>query len=175
MRHRLSLLFILLLIFFTADAQYYYKDILLGRQNQENWKAFHDKKVREVSIQSIDANNEQTPDFTCIQKVASDFSSISTFTKSTNVPASTLTAYYDPSGKMVKTVDTSDTYKSTTEYTYNENGQVTVMLNNSVETDNQIVTTEKHLWIYDGPSLKKMVKIKGETDSTWVSFVKDEK
>lgn len=175
MRDRLSLLFILVLIFCTADAQYYYKDILLGRQNQENWKAFHDKKVREVSIQSIDANNEQTPDFTCLQKVAPDFSSISTFTRSTNVPASTLTAYYDPSGKMVKTVDTSDTYKSTTEYSYNENGEVTVMLNNSLETDNQIVTTEKHVWIYDGGSLTKMIKIKGGTDSTWVSFIKDEK
>src|SRR5947199_10371330 len=120
MRDRLSLLFILLLIFFTADAQYYYKDILLARQNQENWKSFHDKKVREVSIQSIDANNEPTPDFTCIQKVSGDFRSVATFTKSANVPASTLTAYYDPSGRMLKTVDTSDTYKSTTEYSYDE-------------------------------------------------------
>jgi hypothetical protein len=175
MRERFSLIFVLLLVVLMANAQYYYKDIVLARQNQENWKAFHDKKVREVNIQSIDANNEQTPDFICVQKVTSDFSSISTFTKSTNVPASTLTAYYDQSGRMVKTVDTSDTYKSTTEYTYNENGQVSMMLNNSVETDNQIVTTEKHLWIYDGTGLKKMIKIKGDTDSTWVSFVKDEK
>src|ERR1700750_551866 len=175
MRERFSLIFVLLLVALTLNAQYYYKDILLSRQNQDNWKAFHDKKVREVSIQSIDANNEQTPDFVCVQKVASDFGSISTFTKSTNVPASTLTAYYDQSGKMIRTVDTSDTYKSTTEYTYNENGQVSTLLNNSVETDNQIVTTEKHIWIYDGTALKKMIKIKGGTDSTWVSFVKDDK
>jgi len=175
MRERFSLIFVFLLVFFTSNAQYYYKDILLARQNQENWKAFHDKKVREVSIQSIDANNEQTPDFTCIQKVTSDFGSISTYTKSTNVPPSTLTAYYDQSGKMVKTIDTSDTYRSTTEYMYNETGQVSMMVNNSVETDNQIVTTEKHIWIYDGAGLKKMIKIKGGTDSTWVSFVKDEK
>ena len=120
MRERISLIVVLLLAVFTANSQYYYKDILLTRQNQENWKTFHDKKVREVNIQSIDANNEQTPDFTCVQKVSSDFSAISTFTKSTNVPASTLTAYYDQSGRMIKTVDTSDTYKSTTEYTYNE-------------------------------------------------------
>jgi hypothetical protein len=175
MRERIFLIFVLLLVVFTANSQYYYKDILLARQNQENWNNFHGKKVREVSIQSIDANNEQTPDFTCVQKVAADFSSISTFTKSTNVPASTLTAYYDQSGRMVNTVDTSDTYKSTTEYTYNENGQVSTMLNNSVETDNQIVTTEKHIWVYDGASPKKMIKIKGNTDSTWVTFVKDEK
>src|SRR5579864_9089008 len=124
MRERISFIFVLLMVAFKADAQYYYKDILLSRQNQENWKSFHDMKVREVNIQSIDANNEQTPDFICLQKVTPDFASISTFTKSVNVPASTLTAYYDQTGRMIKTIDTSDTYKSTTEYTYNEKGEI---------------------------------------------------
>jgi hypothetical protein len=175
MRERISLIFVLLLVFFVSNAQYYYKDILLSRQNQENWKSFRDKKVREVIIQSIDANNEQTPDFTCDQKITPDFGSISTYTKSANVPASTLTAFYDQSGRMIRTVDTSDTYRSTTEYSYKEGGQVSMMLNNSVETDNQIVTTEKHIWSYDGTLPVKMIKIKGTTDSTWVSFVKDDK
>jgi len=175
MRERISLIFVLLMVVFSADAQYYYKDILLSRQNQENWKSFHNTKVREVNIQSIDANNEQTPDFICLQKVSSDFGSISTFTKSANVPASTLTAYYDQTGKMIKTVDTSDTYKSTTEYTYNENGEISVMLNQSIQTDNQIVTTEKHIWVYDATGPLEMIKIKGESDSTMVSFVKDDK
>jgi hypothetical protein len=49
------------------------------------------------------------------------------------------------------------------------------MLNNSVETDNHVSATEKHLWIYEGKALKKMIKIKGETDTTIVNLVKDEK
>ena len=175
MRVRFSLIFVFLLVVFTANPSIIIRISCWPGKTRRTGRPSTIKKVREVSIQSIDANNEQTPDFTCTQKVTSDFSSISTFTKSTNVPASTLTAYYDQSGRMVKTVDTSDTYKSTTEYTYNENGQVSRMLNNSVETDNQIVTTEKHIWVYDGDRPKKMIKIKGETDSTWVSFVKDEK
>src|SRR3954470_6674204 len=166
MREKISFVFVFLLVVVSGRSQYYYKDILLARQNQVNWKSFHDKKVREVSIQSIDVNNEPTPDFTCVQKVTSDFRSIATFTQAVKVPASTLTAYYDPSGRMVKTVDTSDTYKSTTEYTYNENGEISLMLNNSIQTDNQIITTEKHIWIYEGGSPKRMIKIKGETDST---------
>jgi hypothetical protein len=175
MRERISLIFVFLLVVFSANSQYYYKDILLTRQNQENWKNFHEKKVREVNIQSIDANNEPTPGFTCTQMVTPDFSSISTFTKSADIPASTLTAYYDRNGSLLKTVDTSDTFKSTTEYSYNENGEISTMLNNSVETDNHLVATEKHIWIYEGASLKKMMKIKGETDTTIVSLVKDEK
>ncbi len=114
---------------FSAKSQYYYKDILLTRQNQENWKSYHDQKVREVNIQSIDANNEMTPGFTCTQTISPDFSEISTFTKSANIAASTLTTFYDRNGQLLKTVDTSDTYKSTTEYTYNENGQISSLLN----------------------------------------------
>jgi hypothetical protein len=148
---------------------------VLARQNQDNWKSYRDQKVREVTIQSIDANNEMTPGFACTQTVSPDFSSISTFTKSADIAASILTAYYDRNGRLVKTVDTSDTYKSTTDYSYNDNGEIISLLNNSVETDNHVGATEKHLWIYKGGTLKQMIKIKGETDTTIVNLIKDEK
>lgn len=175
MHVRFFLLFIFLLNVLPAKSQYYYKDIVLSRQNQENWKAFRDQKVKEVNIQSIDANNESTPGFDCTQVISPDFSSVTTFTKSANTPASTLTTYYDRSGRIIKTVDTSDTYKSTTEYGYNNDGEIISLLNNSVQTDNQINATEKHIWIYEGTQLKKMIKIKGETDTTIVTLIKDEK
>jgi hypothetical protein len=175
MRVRFSVIIVFLLVVFSAKSQYYFKDILLARQNQDNWKSFHDQKVKEVNIQSMDANDEPTPGFACTQTVMPDFSSISTFTKSADISPSTLTTYYDRTGKILKNVDTSDTYKSTTEYYYNEKGEVSTMLNNSVETDNHTTAVEKHIWIYEAGSLKKMFKIKGETDTTTVSLVKDEK
>jgi hypothetical protein len=175
MHIRFFILFIILLNVLQAESQYYYKDIVLSRQNQENWKAFRDQKVKEVSIQSIDANNELTPGFDCTQVISPDFSSIVTFTKSANTPASTLTTFYDRSGRIIKTVDTSDTYKSTTEYSYYDNGEISSLLNNSVQTDNDINATEKHTWIYEGTQLKKMIKIKGATDTTIVNLIKDEK
>lgn len=175
MRVGFSFLVVFLLTGFQASSQYYYKDILLTRQNQENWKSYRDRKVKEVDIQSIDANNEKTPDFICTQNITPDFGEISTFTKSVNVAPSTLTAFYDRNGRLIKTVDTSDTYNSTTEYAYNDAGLVTSLLNTSVETDNHIVATEKHIWIYEGGSPASMLKIKNESDTTRVGLVKDEK
>jgi YD repeat-containing protein len=175
MHVRFSILILFLLTVFSAKSQYYYKDIVLTRQNQQNWKSFHDQKVRQVGISSLDANNEMTPGFVCTQDISSDFSSITTTTKSANTPESMLTTYYDRNGRLLKTVDTSDTYKSTTEYTYNENGELSSMQNNSVQTDNQIGAAEKHLWIYEGGRLKKMLKIKNETDTTLVNLIRDEK
>ncbi|HEV3221292.1 MAG TPA: hypothetical protein VGZ90_00365 [Puia sp.] len=172
---RFPIIIFFLLLTFSSKSQYYYKDIVLTKQNQDNWKSLRNQKIKEVDIVSIDANDEPTPGFICKQKISSDFSSISTFTKSADISESTVTSYYDPSGHLIKTVDTSDTYKSTTEYGYNETGNISNLLNNSVETDNHIVATEKHLWIYEGSILKQMIKIKGETDSTIVFFEKDEK
>jgi YD repeat-containing protein len=159
----------------SSKSQYYYKDIVLAQQNQSNLKLMRDHKIHEANIVSLDANDEPTPGFICTQKISSDFSSISTFTKSADIPESTVTSYYDAKGRLIKTVDTSDTFKSTTEYSYNEAGNISTLLNNSVETDNHIVASEKHLWIYEGTVIKQMMKIKGETDTTIVNFEKDEK
>jgi YD repeat-containing protein len=175
MHLRFPLLIVFILVVFSAKSQYYYKDIVLTRQNQENWKSFRDQKVMKAEIQSLDVNNEPTPDFSCVQTFSRDYSTMTTYTQSANMPASTLTTYYDRNGRLVRTTDTSDTYKSTTEYLYNENGQISSMLNNSIETDNQVSATEKHLWIYEGNQLKKMIKIKSEADSTMVDLVRDEK
>src|SRR5260221_11715316 len=138
MRVRLPLLIVFLLTIFTAKSQYYFKDIVLTRQNQANWKLFHDLKVKEADILSIDASDEPTAGFSCTQTFSSDYSTITTYTKSANMPASSLIVNYDRNERLVRTTDTSDTYKSTTDYTYNESGQITSLINNSVETDNQV-------------------------------------
>ena len=173
MRVRFPILFTFLLTVISAKSQYYYKDILLTRQNQDNWKSYNAQKVREVDIQSLDANNEPTPGFTCTQTISRDNRSIITYTKSANTPASILTTFYDPNGRLIRTLDTSDTYKSTTEYFYNEAGQISSLLNNSVETDNQVGATENHVWIYEGSRPKQMLKIRNITDTTIVNLVQD--
>jgi hypothetical protein len=175
MRVRIPLLIVFLLTMFSVKSQYYFKDIVLTKQNQTNWKLFHDLKVKEADMLSLDPNSEPTPGFSCTQTISSDFSTIITYTKSANMPASSLIANYDRNGHLVRTTDTSDTYRSTTDYNYNEAGQITSLINTSVETDNQVSATEKHLWTYDGNQLKKMIKIKGETDTTIVNLIKDEK
>jgi hypothetical protein len=175
MRARISVLVSFMLLVISAKSQYYYKDIVLTRQNQGNWKSLRNQKVKQVNIQSIDANNEPTPGFVCTQTISKDFGSIATYTKSADIPPSTLTAFYDGNGQLIKTVDTSDLFISTTVYGYNDKGEIVSLMNNSTETDNQVSVTEKHLWIYEAGKLKNMIKIKGETDTTIVTLVLDEK
>ena len=175
MRGRICLVFIFFMAALSARSQYFFKDIILTKHTRENWILFHHLKVHAANIESIDANDQPMPGFTCTQTISPDFSKIITFTKSADVPASSLFANYDQNGFLLKTTDTSDTFKATTEYTYNDKGQVSSLLNISQETDNHIAASEKHIWLYRDGNPKQMIKIKENTDTTYVNLTLDEK
>lgn len=172
-RRYLFILFVTLA--FHANGQYYYRDILANRQTQRIWKSYYANKVAKVDIQSLESNGEPTPDFACNQTVSRDFRTIETFTQSTRVQASDLQTRYDESGRVVETVDSSDTYKSTTDYTYDAAGNLILVVNRALETDNQLEAVESHYWYYEHNRPVRMVKIKGKSDTTIVAFKSDDK
>lgn len=169
-----SLLF--LLINQVVTAQFYYKDVVVNRQTTERWKHFKDNKVKTVRLSSFEGDGQPSEGFECSQEITDGYSLITTHTKSNRNPESTLMAWYSPEGLPTKTLDTSDTYQSTSEYRYDAAGRLSSITNTSVETDNQVTAVEQHLWQYDAagkPSL--MYKIKNGTDTTYVRFVTDDK
>ncbi|HVU84946.1 MAG TPA: hypothetical protein VHC50_08900 [Puia sp.] len=159
----------------SGSSQYYYKDVIVNRQTQDTWKTYFSARVSKVTILSTEQNGEPTPGFDCSQTISPDFRLIQTFTKSTDVQPSTLNAFYDANGRILKTVETSDTYKSTTAYHYNEHGELSDISNTAVETDNQVEALERHIWFYTGGKAVRMLKIKGGTDTTTVDFKLDDK
>jgi YD repeat-containing protein len=171
--------FFLPLIFMLASlsgrAQYFYKDIVLTRQTQDTRKIYSDNKVKKVTILSTERNGEATPGFICTQRIAPDYHSIETFTKSADVTSSSLQAFYDAKGRLLKTVDTSDTYQSISAYTYNEKGELLSIVNTGLETDNQMNAIETHNWFYQDGHPVRMIKVKNGTDSTIVQFTADDK
>jgi hypothetical protein len=160
----------------TAIAQYYFKDIVSTEQNLAKWKSYQKNRVKLVELTSIEASGQPSEGFEGKQEVSADFSTITTFTHSNMAVPSELIAYYDPGGLLKKTLDTSDTYQSATEYGYDPSGHILSVMNVSLETDNQVKDVEKHLWRYNSAGLPvSMLKIKNEVDTTYVEFVLDEK
>ncbi|MDP4149925.1 MAG: hypothetical protein Q8938_16855 [Bacteroidota bacterium] len=168
----------LLLIVFGPGvmAQYYYKDIIVTGQTSSRWKQFSANRVRSVTLSSSESDGRPTEGFAIDQEVAADQSLVTTHTRSKGSTESWLFAYYSPAGLPVRTVDTSDTYRSVSEYRYDPSGRLESITNTSIETDNHTQAEEQHLWQYgaDGkPSA--MLKILNGTDTTYVRFVQDEK
>src|SRR6185312_3275094 len=138
MRTRYFLVMIFTFLSLSGSSQYYYKDILLPEQTRSIWKSYVSNKVKKVNIVSTERNGEPTPGFECSQTVSQDFRSITTFTQSADVQSSVLQTFYDATGRMIKTVDTSDSYKSISEYGYDGQGELSSIVNTSLETDNHI-------------------------------------
>ena len=169
-------IFLFLASSISALAQYYYRDIIVPRQTMQKWAAYKENKVKNVRLSSFEGSGKATPGFDCNQVVSDDYSAITTFTQSSLTAPTSLTAFYDNRGFLRKTIDTSDTYQSTTTYDYDESGRVLIIINNALETDNQVRHTESHIWSYkpDGKPAG-MIKIMNGADTTQVNFILDSK
>jgi hypothetical protein len=172
----LSASVILILIANSCFAQYYYQDIIATQQANEKWKAYKDNKVKSVIISSFESNNQPTEGFECRQTVAKDYSQLSTYTKTDFSRETTLVSFYAANGQLQKTIDTSKNYQSITEYSYDPSGNIAVIKNSSAEQTGEMKSSEQHLWKFgnDGKPVS-MQKIKNNNDTTFISFVKDEK
>ncbi|MBS1916856.1 MAG: hypothetical protein JST87_11305 [Bacteroidetes bacterium] len=173
-----SIVALLLMIFVhrIAVAQYYYKDIIVAKQLADKWKMYKKNRVKSVKLSSFEPGNQPTEGFICEQNVTPDFTQITTHTKSTYTPEDFLFSYYTTDGLLKKTLDTSDRYQTTTEYTYDNNGKITTILNTSSSAADQVKDVEQHVWQYDATGKATgMLKIKNNNDTTFIRFVIDEK
>jgi len=168
----------LVLVLFThvCNAQYYYKDLVVTSQTSGQWKQYRDNAVRSVRLSGSEADGQPSEGFLGQQDIASDYSLITTHTKAVGNPDTWLFVYYSPEGRPVKIQDTSDTYRSLSEYQFNAAGDLTTLTNTSMETDNHLEDVEQHIWHYDDKDRPvSMLKIKNGSDTTYVRLVLDEK
>lgn len=166
---------LLVLTIATAHAQYYYKDLLANQQAIAQWKAYKLQKVGAVNINSFESDNRPTPGFECQLTINRKDNSSVTATKSDAGEQSELLSYYNEKGQLIRTVDTSDEYKSVTEYAYDDSNRMISVSNTSI-TPRIPPSTEVHLWSYTSDGQPgKMLKIVNDKDTTFVTFVIDDK
>jgi YD repeat-containing protein len=166
---------LLMLLANLCSAQYYYKDLIVTSQTARGWQLYKDNKVKAVDLTSFEANGQPSEGFQGHQEMG-DLSRITTHTRATGTPESWIFAYYSSAGRPIKIVDSSDTYRSVSEYAYDPAGHLLAITNTSTETDNHLKDEERHLWKYDDKGHPAtMLKIKGAGDTTFIRLVQDEK
>ena len=165
----------LLFFIYTAEGQFYYKDQVLPRQSMQQLQQFKATRVKAVKLTSFEANGAVTEDFAGEQAVNNNYTVVTTFTKSKLSDSSELTTHFNAAGQLIKTIDTTDGYKSTTDYSYDGNNRLVNIINQSTSKE-QDTEKEQHVWMYSAKgSPEKMWKIKNNTDTTYIIFIPDEK
>src|SRR5580704_7754359 len=167
----------LILLTGVANAQFYYKDIISTRQNIAKWQAYKAARVRSVRVSSFEADGQPTDGFQLDETLNSDFSGMTTHSKTNGATETWTFATYSPEGLLTGITDTSDTYQTVSTYQYDDRGRLLSITNTSSETDNHIKAVETHIWQYSSANDQPagMLKIMNGTDTTYVRFIPDEK
>jgi YD repeat-containing protein len=168
------LLAAILLIGISSCAQYYYKDIVGTKETSELIKSYMKNKVSRVMLNSYDADDTKS-DNLFVQQEFSPQSRVlktTTATGGDNGNSSILFTYADEKGNIVKTVDSSGIVVSTTSYSYDGAGNLTLVSISS--SDTTVSESEQHVWQWENGKPSKMLRIRNNRDTTYVNFKLDD-
>lgn len=159
----------------TAMSQYYYKDLVLTGRTMRQLQDYRSQKVHGFRLSSFESDNTPTRDFIGEVSIDPSFTTSITHTKSAVADESQLTALFNTEGRLVQTVDTTDGSKSVTDYEYEKDNRITT-IRNATSSTGQETETETHFWRYNTAGKpQNMLRIRDGADTTFVSFVLDEK
>ncbi|MEP6749249.1 MAG: RHS repeat domain-containing protein, partial [Bacteroidota bacterium] len=116
---------------FTAKAQYYYKDIIVTGQISANYKVLRDNKVTRVTVTPSALDPSQNA-VTLQQTVNTSKNVVVTYTKVPDATESWLKSYYNASGLLIKTVDSSADVVTSSLYAYDAAGRIATISSNSI-------------------------------------------
>jgi YD repeat-containing protein len=162
------------LIMGQSYGQYYYNDLVMTNEIARKRALLQQNRVRGVQMTSLDGNNEPVEGFNSAQVVSGNYGTITTTTNTSLSGKNETTHSFNDKGLLLKTVDTSDGNRTVIEYTYDAAGQVTKILSRTYSPGNYI-NKEEHLWSYNAGKPASMLKVKNDKDTTYISFVADEK
>lgn len=171
MKKVIILVTLVLILSQVAFSQFYYSDILLNKQGNANYLNLKNNKVKKIVI-----NNESKEDGVTIKQVFKDsWNTLITEAQLSIGISNTSTQYYE-NNLIVKKEEDIKNVNSTINYFYNEKGKLVQINSKSIDTSVNKSFEENHIFSYDSQGiLDKMFKIKNNSDTTFITFLKDEK
>jgi antitoxin component YwqK of YwqJK toxin-antitoxin module len=158
----------------SANAQYYYKDIIGTSETAITLQAYMKNKVTRVSLNSFDADGTKSDAFFVSQVFNPAQKTLQTTTKSGVSDESILLSFINANGQVVKTIDSNQKLVSTALYQYADNGSLTHVTLISTDSSKAFSQVEEHLWQYENGKVKRMIRVKNKVDTTYIHFKLDD-
>ena len=155
-------------------AQYYYNDIVGTQETNRQMKTYITNKVKMVSAKGVDPNGQQTSDFSELQEIKDNGTSLKITTRN-NLNNTIFYNHFDTQGRLVSITDSSSNIQSITTYEYDASGKIILVKNSIKDTANDFNQLEIHKWIYNADGKpEKMWRTINDTDSLEIRFSPDE-
>lgn len=169
-------LFLLVIIsmHLTTAAQYYYKDIVGTKETSDMLRAYKTNNVKKVILTSYDHEGQKIEDFFVEQIFNSTINTLTTITRSSVSGESFLVSYIDHENRVIRTIDSSQSLISHTNYTYNNDGDLILVASTSYAPGSDLKQHEEHIWEYNNDKIIRMIRVKNHVDTTYLEFKQDE-
>jgi YD repeat-containing protein len=163
----------LVLFYFAANSQYYYKDIVAAADISRLMKIYSANNIKKITAKGITPEGSPSSEFSEIGEVNGTTLKVTT---NNNKAISTLKFNFNDRGQLISSVDSAINVKGTSTYTYDANGKIISISNSATDADSSgdFSQTEVHQYIYKDGKLDKMWRIINKADSLEVRFVTDE-
>ena len=164
---------IIFLSSFRATAQYFYKDIWSNEQLIKEFSILKNEHLKTIKIKSFEDDGEPSEGFFCEKKINKSYTQSEMISKSYITGQSLIISDYNKEGRPVKTTDNTPTTTSTTQYEYDDKGQLTIVHSVTRAEDDSGEITETHEYFYNGNTLTKMLRKKNNLLISTIHFVSD--
>ena len=163
----------LLLFYFAANSQYYYKDIVAAADITRLMKTYTANNIKKITAKGITPEGSPSSEFSEVGEVNGTTLKVTT---NNNKAISTLKFNFNDRGQLINSVDSAINVKSISTYSYDANGKIISISNSATDADSSgdFSQTEVHQYIYKDGKLDKMWRIINKKDSLEIRFETDE-
>lgn len=166
-----------------ANAQYFYQDIYHTIQANQEHQQHRKKGVHRIKIKSFDAQNTLSKGFNCVKKISDDYKEVFTQTQSFSTGSSVVISYFDDSGRITHSIDSSGMSVTDTRYHYNAKDHIDSLVFTSFSMKggetylyqkDTFRFREVHVYQYNSNgNLDRMTRLKNHTPYSIIFFRTD--
>lgn len=174
---RLACLLIMSTFFcvFSADAQYYYKDILSNVEQNKEFLILKNENMKTIKVESFDEKDQPSHGFFCEKRINKDFSESQMISKSNITEQSLLVSRYDKKGRVTETTTNTPTTTNTIDFDYDSDGFLSLISTKTIGDGDSTGITETHQYFYKSGKPEKMLRKKNGVLISTITFVIDDK
>src|SRR4030095_6370550 len=168
------LLPVALVLHLTVLSQYYYTDLVDARLINDRMKNLTTQKVKSITATGYDAAGAKTSDFNEWQEVDGEKKSLK-ITSRNGQQVNRQYYQFDNDYRLINVVDSSDGLKSITSYSYDNNGNITLIKTAVKDSLQDFSETIEHQYHYNSSGKpERLLRILNGKDSSEYRFTLEE-
>lgn len=158
----------------SANAQYYYKDILSTKKLNQEFSELKKAKVTFIKLNSFEDNDAPSEGFLAEKKIKKDYSQSEMISRSYITEKTLIKTDYDKEGRILKTTTTTPNITNTTDYSYDNSGNLVELSTTTFDDGDSSKITESHKYTYQTGIPEKMTASRNQSPLFTIHFMKDE-